>query len=281
MKNKTIIIFIFIFFGVFISKAQSGYLGSKNSINFEISCAKIFNNQKKRVDKATLEGVSKVTYESPSLKLNFSSTISRVINDNYRIDLGLSFSKLNLFTPYFIDSVFLNNNFIKTNKFVVLNTIPFRYYSGSVGFIKFYAGHSPVGKFWGINLSYGQAKTDKSIPLKVGLLYGKQINNNKYMYDVLYYRERILNYQGGIEVLTLSFNFGSTMPLTSKLGLDWSIKTSPIQLYHINNIYYTNYAFNKANIIDYNSSLGLNKQIALTIRNSNWFQIRFGLRYFI
>jgi len=282
MINKFFIL-VFIFCLIHLTSiGQSGYLGSNNSLNIELGTAMVFNNSSTRVDQVQLNGTTKVKYQPTQIKFNISSSYSRVINDSYRIDLGLRFSHLDLVTPYFTDTIPATSGYNFNNyRLAILNTIPIKYIIGFIGFTKFYAGHSPVGKYWGLSLGYGNAQTSTSIPLKLGILYGKQINGTEYTYDVLHYREKLLSYQGNVDIFSLTFNLGTTIPLTSKLGIDLSLKTSLLQLYKFNDTYTTNYALDDASLIDHTSSYGLNRQIAFTIRNSNWFHINFGLRYFI
>jgi len=282
MKNSIYIIFVISIFTPFVSNGQSGYLGSKNNLNIELGFTKVLNNSNNRVDKAEMNGTSSVVYSVPNFKFNLSASYTRVINNNYRIDFGMNFMKLNLFTPYYVDTIYITNGFdIETSKYAVLNTIPIKYNSVNIGFRKFYAGHSPVGKFWGLDLTYGKAKTEQIIPIKIGLIYGKQKQSKGYFYDVIYYNERTLNYQGNLEVLNLNFVIGRTIPLTQKLGVNVILNASIVKLFHYNNTYETGFTLNKASVLDYNSTLGLNRQIALTLRNSNSFRINFGLCYFI
>lgn len=266
------------------SLSQSGYLGSKTNIHFNISNALTpFQYKGKQIDETN--------YKRTNLNLNssFALTVNRVLNDRVQIGLGYRYTPMYLFSntvdiniPYPTDP-----NFFTERKAFIMNGIRIDNHSLVFNFRKFKNGISPIGKSWGFDIEYGKASiTDITVDYATNVTETSTgYFNDRYAINTTAedFIKGTVTYPGESKVnsFVLKGYIGRTIPVSSKIGIDLSLSMPLLRILKFNNEFGIAYLNSPRTQTISNSTQSNTSSIAYAIRKYNGFSLNIGVKYFL
>jgi len=301
MKVLKSLIFIYVFFVSFNSNSQSGYLGSTINVKASVDMFPSFYNML-GFDYARYNKVSdfdtigkRLVYKKAILRKQFNLEANKVLSDKIQIGIGYSFQKVNItgLTIVSIDTTYDNfGNYynVQTNAYRLVSDIPLKNNIFSFKFKHFYSGIAPIGKYWGLDVEYSVAKTDKNLTLDLVKTASSNFNNyfkTSYTINSPSYYNSIQNrdIQSVIKAFNLKFVYGRSIPVTRKLALDFSMVIPILKVHFFNNRRtFTKRSYNTDGTYsvdtDYDN-FNFNSIISNNLRYNQKFMLNFGVRYFI
>lgn len=284
------ILFLMLFFS-FNAKSQSGFLGSTFNVSASMDASPFFTNVVLPYRNMTYTKVkvldttfNSVEFNKLAFRSQFNVDINKVFSDKIQLGFQYSYQKFSMAGQkiVFTDTNYYNYQDLNST---LLSSIPIVNNSFTFRFKMFHQGLAPIGKYWGIDLNYSIAKSNSTIPIVHGFVkegYSRSIFKVKKdinQFNPIYYDT--LNYQGIVKAFNIKFVYGRTIPITEKLGLDFSMVVPLLKIHFLG----LGAQFSKVNDpyldLDNKYPNNFNNIISNYLRANQKLMFNFGVRYFI
>lgn len=283
MKNIITTLTVLILFG-FNSLSQSGFLGSIYNVSFDINASPAIRDLFGERTKSKFIDDNTVEYRTNVLNFSFKLGIERVLNDKSTIGISFKNSILNINKSSFkgLDTTFYDYGyFISENNYDLFTPLKAKNYALTISYKKYFKGLSPIGKYFGFDLSFGSAKSAKNQNVSYGNENAVSANLLYDIYNITNKYETTIEYQGTVKSIVSMFTFGQTIPITRKIGLDMSMNIPILRVYQYNNSLNFGLLTNGTSTIALSSEAGLNRNMATALKRSDSFSLKIGIKYFL
>ncbi|MGV6860970.1 MAG: hypothetical protein ACWA41_04310 [Putridiphycobacter sp.] len=284
---KLILKIIFVLGIATSTSAQSGYLGSTinvgGSVDYNMHLLTIFGKRRIYDEVDYSSNIAKFRKHYQSWQLNINA--NKVINDKIQLGLNYGYQKFGVAGYTFVTEPTL---FSYQSEYKALTPITITNSTFSFNFRKYFQGIAPLGKFWGIDLIGGFAKSDniEEIEFAYGYSYfTENLLDSKFKIDSS--GTQSINLQGNVNAFILKFTYGQTIPVTEKLGIDISLRIPILRLYFAESSplfstsqRYSEYFYIYENSFD-NNKEGINNLIINSYKKAQGFSLNFGIKYFL
>jgi hypothetical protein len=293
MKKLILILSFTILFLSFNAKSQSGYLGSTFNVSANVDMApvitSIFDLNSNYFTKVSfIDTTSKlIEYKKLAMRYQFNLGINKVVTDKIQLGFSYGYQKFSLTGVQlaYTDTV---SNFGYTDYVTqptsLVSNVPITNTSFAFKFKMFYSGLAPIGKYWGFNLEYSSAKTEKSIPIQYIIAYNSVYSSffkNKYkINDNAVLKSDTLS-QKMIKAFNIKFTYGRTIPITEKLGIDLSLVVPLLKVHFYNFSPHLLKQYPTTINLDKTTNNGFYENVSGYLRINQRYMFNIGIRYFI
>jgi hypothetical protein len=262
------------------SFSQSGYLGSKLNVQFNIDASPTPLSKKvKRTSKSRYS--HSPYYLNPSYKLS----INKVLNDKIQLGLGYKFTGVNLFSTA-IKNIEIENignqNIIDIQSGQIVNRLKVKHHSFTFSLRKFSEGISPIGKSFGVDIELGTARGDK---LEIEYSTENTTLNQSLLKDTYKITNGVntLNYNQldyVVNTILLKGYIGRTIPVSKKIAIDLSLSFPLLRLLLFNNSKEFGILLENDDL-NFSNKSKVSSAIAYSISKYNGVTFSTGLKYFL